>query len=133
MALILSDSSWDGCKELTVKRPLKQKLFDASRLTYCFFTDINECDKGSLDDWSHDCHSDATCNNTGGSFSCHCLNGYSGDGRVCSGYITNYMYNSLLIKTKIMHAKYFNLPIVAKNNLTISHSHTLKHLVNIPE
>ena len=34
---------------------------------------------------SHDCHADANCLNTIGSFSCACKDGHYGDGRVCSG------------------------------------------------
>ena len=47
------------------------------------FVDINECTKSpSL------CHSNANCSNTDGSYSCLCLTGYSGDGRVdCIGTV----------------------------------------------
>ena len=40
--------------------------------------DIDEC-------LSSPCHSDAICNNTGGSFTCTCVNGYTGDGFQCTG------------------------------------------------
>lgn len=40
--------------------------------------DIDEC---AMD--TDDCHIDATCNNTPGSFSCQCRPGFSGDGRTC--------------------------------------------------
>ena len=49
----------------------------------CFaalISDINECT--SL---THDCHSDATCTNTEGAFTCSCNQGYTGDGRQCMG------------------------------------------------
>ena len=40
--------------------------------------DIDECKtKG------HDCHSDAYCENTIGSWNCECQNGYKGDGTEC--------------------------------------------------
>lgn len=46
-----------------------------------FFTDIDECTANS-----HDCHLSATCTNTGGSFTCACNAGYTGDGKSpCSG------------------------------------------------
>ena len=43
-----------------------------------FLSDVDECHDGS-----HDCHSDATCKNTVGYFTCNCTDGYSGDGRNC--------------------------------------------------
>jgi len=42
--------------------------------------DINECSLGI-----HNCHANATCTNTQGSFTCSCKTGYSGNGRNCSG------------------------------------------------
>ena len=44
--------------------------------------DIDECTSG---DMPHNCHSDATCNNTKGSFNCTCHKGYEGDGVNCTG------------------------------------------------
>jgi len=38
--------------------------------------DFNECD----DTETHNCHKDATCHNTDGSFECKCKDGYQGDG-----------------------------------------------------
>ena len=42
--------------------------------------DINECTTGG-----HNCHVNATCTNTTGSFTCACKEGFSGDGVVCEG------------------------------------------------
>ena len=42
--------------------------------------DINEC----LED-TDNCHPDATCSNTIGSFNCTCNSGYTGSGIVCDG------------------------------------------------
>lgn len=47
---------------------------------YLFLLDVDECNDGS-----HDCHSDATCKNTAGYFKCKCKDGYSGNGRNCTG------------------------------------------------
>ena len=44
-----------------------------------FFVVIIEC--GSYDG----CHSDATCNNTDGSYTCECKEGFTGDGFTCDG------------------------------------------------
>ena len=43
------------------------------------FTDVDEC----IDDL-HNCHDNATCNNTFGSFHCICNSGYTGDGFNCT-------------------------------------------------
>ena len=43
-------------------------------------TDIDECEWGL-----HDCHRNAECINTIGSYRCSCLNGYDGNGKQCEG------------------------------------------------
>ena len=45
--------------------------------------DIDECTNGV-----HDCHQDADCENTAGSFTCSCEDGFAGDGRQCTGEIS---------------------------------------------
>ena len=45
-----------------------------------FPLDIGECEE-EIDN----CHADASCTNTDGSFNCTCLIGYSGDGVNCTG------------------------------------------------
>ena len=63
-------------------------------LLLIFNADINECV-----DNIHNCHTDAICNNTNGSFYCTCHNGYSGNGVNCSGTATiiNYFFSYLFI------------------------------------
>ena len=43
------------------------------------FVDTDECLTVSP------CHANATCNNTEGSYTCSCDNGFSGDGILCNG------------------------------------------------
>ena len=45
-----------------------------------FISDNNECTLRT-----HNCHNNATCTNTNGSFSCACDTGYSGNGVTCTG------------------------------------------------
>ena len=43
-------------------------------------SDINKCEGGT-----HNCSSNAVCNNTKGSYNCTCKPGYEGDGNHCTG------------------------------------------------
>ena len=47
--------------------------------------DVNECQPQSGAEVTHNCDSNAACNNTEGSFTCVCMDGYSGDGVKCNG------------------------------------------------
>ena len=58
--------------------------------THCFsLPDVNECFSNEISDeylhLAHNCHVDANCSNTKGSFFCTCQIGYSGDGVSCVG------------------------------------------------
>ena len=46
---------------------------------YVIFSDIDECSNSSS------CHSNATCKNSAGNYTCTCMSGYSGNGSVCTG------------------------------------------------
>ena len=43
--------------------------------------DINECE----DPGSNNCHQNANCTDTIGSYTCTCMLGYSGNGSLCDG------------------------------------------------
>ena len=47
-------------------------------MEFFFFSDVNECNEDL-----HNCHSDANCENTEGSYNCTCRPGYTGDGFNC--------------------------------------------------
>lgn len=49
---------------------------DKSGWAYAQCPDVDECDLGL-----HDCHSNALCTNTHGSYSCQCKRGFNGDGK----------------------------------------------------
>ena len=52
-------------------------------LCISFFVDIDECSNGS-----HSCDVNANCSNTVGSHNCTCKEGFTGDGRSCSGTLS---------------------------------------------
>ena len=49
---------------------------------FAIFPDTNEC---SAD--THNCHVNATCSDTFGSFVCKCKSGFIGNGTTCRGYL----------------------------------------------
>ena len=44
------------------------------------FSDVDECANGT-----NNCHENAECSNTQGSFTCECKTGYGGNGTHCEG------------------------------------------------
>ena len=62
-------------------------------------TDVNECENGT-----DNCHANANCSDTVGSFSCSCLSGFRGDGVLaCTGTVMCYMCQFLHIKLSNVH------------------------------
>ena len=62
--------------------------------------DIDECSEGT-----DDCHrmSNATCEDTDGSFLCTCIDGFSGNGTVCNGkFVTCVVKLSFTISMQIL-------------------------------
>ena len=62
-----------------------------------WIADVNECSA----DETNDCDPNALCQNTNGSYKCRCKEGYTGDGRNCSGNAsrvpTNPNHDSLFV------------------------------------
>ena len=61
-----------------------------SIIKYAIFSDINEC---ATDD-ANNCHTNAACTNTPGSFTCTCIHGYTGDGVTCIGKFSDIEKNT---------------------------------------
>ena len=49
--------------------------------------DINECTNNT-----HNCHENANCTNTNGSFTCECVKGFTGDGENCTGIFNEQIF-----------------------------------------
>ena len=67
-------------RETVLSCKWKIRLFNVDLLHVLSFLDIPECALGH-----DDCHVNATCSETPGSFECTCNQGFSGDGRDCQG------------------------------------------------
>ena len=68
------------------------------------FAASNECTSGT-----HNCHSNATCTNTVGSFICACVAGYSGNGVMCTGKLINEC-SSYFLFFLLSHVIFSNFP-----------------------
>ena len=56
---------------------------DYTCIHFLWYLDINEC----ADDSLNDCHVNATCTETEGSYTCMCKDGYTGNGTFCKGEV----------------------------------------------
>jgi len=52
--------------------------------------DIDEC----VSPETNECDSNAVCNNTEGSYTCRCQNGYEGDGKSCAGNVVVVIFSN---------------------------------------
>ena len=73
-----SISTQDPC----IHRDFDLTIIKRVMCVYPQYTDDNECTMGT-----NNCHTNAECTNTPGSFSCACVEGYSGDGVDCQGML----------------------------------------------
>ena len=76
-------------------------IYEWNKLTVEFYlSDVDEClpDQISAEylHLAHNCHADANCSNTKGSFYCTCHTGYSGDGVTCVGKVNVHLMISYL-------------------------------------
>ena len=59
---------------------------------------VNECDSNI-----HNCHTNAECTNTSGSYYCNCTTGYVGNGTTCGGRIYIYRISDKMIWVTISY------------------------------
>ena len=60
-------------------------------------SDIDECSS------ANECHQNATCNNTKGSYNCTCKDGFEGDGKNCTGEV---LFTTVFVDTQLSKTKH---------------------------
>ena len=78
--------------KIDIKCKYHQKKFTYVLYNLISSSDVDECSLTLGADGAHNCHADATCANTVGSFTCTCNTGFSGDGTICGGMIYLILY-----------------------------------------
>ena len=73
-----------------------------------FYADINECGSDDL----NNCHENAQCTNTEGSFTCSCNPGYTGDGVNCT--------SKLIIYNKISYMHLFLQSFILQISMNVN-------------
>ena len=71
----------------------KMKIFCFAH-SICIFLDTDECNDSTL----NNCHVDATCTNSDGTYTCRCKTGFNGDGTLCIGDCINCINSTHLFK-----------------------------------
>ena len=87
---------------------------------YCLwhFADVNECETGN------NCHPNATCTDTHGSYVCTCNDGNAGDGFICEGecrYMLGqlyFLYNFLQRSNQVIRIDCMYIAITTQINTT---------------
>ena len=98
--------------------PVQKRSQNLLNQTCAYFLDVNECISSDDDHHlAHNCHADANCTNTKGSFYCNCHTGYSGDGVTCSG---NYGFLVVYVILFIFHVLWCTYFIVKRCELEVS-------------
>ena len=69
----------DGTVKTLSVRPKNDDYAPFANGVSMSFSDIDECSS------ANECHQNATCNNTKGSYNCTCKDGFEGNGKNCTG------------------------------------------------